>query len=92
MNSVLKTYTPSDQEVKGIWADTYKLFLQYKDVDCSEYENEINLACETIGQNYENCEISALLVTAVLRTLIDRSETYKSLIKNRGEFDGRNGK
>lgn len=91
MNNITN-HKPSDQEVRGIWSDTYKLFLQYKDVDCSDYENEINLACETIGQNYENCEISALLVTAVLRTLIDRSETYKNFIKNRGEADGGSGK
>lgn len=91
MNNITN-HKPSDQEIKGIWSDTYKLFLQYKDVDCAENENEINLACETIGQNYENCEVSALLVTAVLRTLIDRSEAYKNLIKNRGEADGGNGK
>lgn len=79
MNS-MTYYKPSDEEIANIWSDTYNLFLKYKDLDCAEYEEEINLACETIGQNYENCEVSAFLVTAVLRILIDRSDIYKGLL------------
>lgn len=85
----ISNHKPSDQEIKGIWSDTYKLFLQYKDADCATYENEINLACETIGDNYENCELAATLVGAVLRVLIDRSEAYKNLGK--GVNNGKEG-
>ncbi|WP_029503951.1 hypothetical protein [Lachnoclostridium phytofermentans] len=83
MNS-MTYYKPSDEEIANIWSDTYNLFLKYKDLDCAEYEDEINLACETIGQNYENCEVSALLVTAVLRILIDRSNIYEGLLLFKG--------
>lgn len=65
--------TPTDEEVRGIFADTYNLFTKYKDVPLLEYENEINLACETIEGNYDSCQLSASMVEAVLRVLIDRS-------------------
>lgn len=81
--AIISKHKPSDQEVKGIWADTYKLFLQYKDVDAALLENEINLACESIGDNYENCELAANLIEAVLRIFIDRSPTYKNLSKDK---------
>ena len=71
---VITDHKPSDQEVKGIFADTYRLFTQYKDVNVLEYENEINLACETIEDNYNGCQLSASLVEAVLRVLLDRSQ------------------
>jgi hypothetical protein len=70
----ITNHKPSDQEVKGIFADTYRLFIQYKDCNVLEYENEINIACEAIEDKYSGCQLSASLVEAVLRVLIDRSQ------------------
>ena len=73
----ISNHKPSDQEVKGIFADTYRLFTQYKDTNVLDCENEINLACETIEGNYEGCQLSASLVEAVLRVLLDRSQVKR---------------
>ncbi len=72
-------HIPTDLEVKGIFADTYRLFLQYKDIDLFEYENEINLACEAIEGNYEGCKLSATFNEAILRLFLDRSRANETI-------------
>lgn len=73
-------YKPSDQEVIDIWSDTYNFFLMYKDVDCAEYEDEINLAARTIEMNHNNCYLVMTMTSAIIRLLIDRSDIYQGIL------------
>lgn len=80
MDPILKDYHPSDQEVVDICSDVCSFFLKYKDIDCAEYEDEINLATRTIEMNYSNCDLVMTMTSAIIRLLIDRSEIYQGIL------------
>ena len=77
-------YQPTDDDVKHIWSDTYKFFLQYKDVDCVDLADEIVLAYNTISDNYNNCELAKGMLDSVMMIFKSRSKKYQELVKSKG--------
>lgn len=68
--------TPS--EVKGIWSDTYNLYLKYREMqtmgDVLFLEEALNEDCKVILEKYRGHAIAENMIHTVVRILLDNLE------------------
>ena len=69
-------HIPSAQEVMGIWADTYRLYLEFQGMegvaDVLFLEDAINRRSAEIVKRYHGCRAAREMTDAAVRLLVEQ--------------------